>query len=89
VVVHVEDEVLAHHGQADETDVSLWCSVFHYVFFMIWPTDARCTPEPTQRPCEKSAEMLRKKSNFIVLVKKQESQSHSQKKDYSKNLNIC
>ena len=24
VVVHVEDEILAHHGQTDECDVSLW-----------------------------------------------------------------
>jgi hypothetical protein len=32
---------------------------------MIWPADTRCIPVPTQRPCEKFAEMLRKKSNFI------------------------
>ena len=31
MVVHVEDEVLAHDGQSDETDVSLWCYVLHVV----------------------------------------------------------
>jgi hypothetical protein len=51
---------------------------------MIWPSDAKCTPAPTERPCEKSAEMLRKKSNFIVLVEKQESQRHSQKRTMQK-----
>jgi hypothetical protein len=35
MVVHVKDEVLAHHGQSDETDVSLWCSIFHFEMFAL------------------------------------------------------
>jgi hypothetical protein len=44
VVVHVEDEVLAHHGQTDKGDVSLW---FHIRIQFKFETSTIQKPAPS------------------------------------------